>query len=82
MTARADPLVARAEWHLEIGYPEADGARSCELGCYGCDECTDYDDQEPADRFCPACAGTGRDPWNDYILPCEHCDGEGTAWWL
>lgn len=71
----ADP-VARAYWHLEIGYPEADDDQSCEPGC------TDDDGQDPADMACPECAGTGGDPWNDYILPCPRCDGEGTTWWL
>lgn len=41
----------------------------------------DYDESEQ-DLTCPVCAGTGGDPWNDGILPCEHCDGEGYLWYL
>lgn len=76
----SDP-VARALWHLEIGYPEADLARSCDLGCNGCDDCTDYDDDPyHPERDCDYCAGTGGDPWNDYILECPMCLGEGSLW--
>lgn len=25
---------------------------------------------------CPHCHGDGRDPWNDYLLPCPVCQGE------
>lgn len=43
----------------------------------------DEDDDDPfeRDRTCLACGGSGGDPWNDGILPCEHCDGEGYEWW-
>ena len=47
--------------------------RDCEQGCNGCEECTDYDDE---DTECPRCHGDGRDPWNDYLLPCPLCQGE------
>lgn len=49
--------------------------RTCEQGCNGCDECTDFDDsnEEPA---CPRCHGDGMDPWNDYLLPCPLCLGD------
>ena len=40
-----------------------------------------YDDQEP-DRTCKNCGGTGGEPYDDYITPCEECDGEGYYWWL
>ena len=40
----------------------------------------EYDDEE--DWTCQNCRGTGVDPWNDGILPCEECDGEGYYWWL
>lgn len=46
--------------------------RTCEDGCNGCDECTDYDDEPECER----CHGDGRDPWNDYLLPCPVCQGE------
>lgn len=46
--------------------------RTCEQGCNGCDECTDYDD----DCECERCHGDGMDPWNDYLLPCPLCQGE------
>lgn len=48
------------------------------------DKCTDYlddDSPDPSERGCTYRSGTGGDPWNDYILPCPHCDGEGTTWW-
>lgn len=41
----------------------------------------DYDDDDE-DRTCEACAGSGGDPMNDGITPCEVCDGEGYKWWL
>lgn len=60
--------------------PERD--RVCAQGCNGCDECTDYDeDESPRDLTCTHCSGTGGDPWNDGITPCEFCDGEGYEWW-
>lgn len=33
----------------------------------------DYDQDEPE---CERCRGDGRDPWNDYLLPCPVCQGE------
>jgi len=39
------------------------------------------DDGEVHDMTCPQCGGSGRDDWNDGIMPCEHCDGEGYEWW-
>lgn len=39
------------------------------------DDDPEYEDDE--DRACPACGGDGGDPMNDYVLPCEYCDGEG-----
>lgn len=49
------------------------GGRTCEQGCNGCDECTDYDD-EP-DDLCLHCRGDGMDPDCDYLLPCPDCGG-------
>lgn len=43
----------------------------------------DWDgDDSPRDLTCTHCSGTGGDPWNDGITPCEHCDGEGYEWWM
>ena len=51
--------------------------RTCEQGCNGCDECTDYeDDGQVDDAVCPRCLGDGMDPWNDYLLPCPLCLGD------
>jgi uncharacterized paraquat-inducible protein A len=51
--------------------------RTCEQGCNGCDECTDYeDDDQVDDAVCPRCLGDGMDPWNDYLLPCPLCLGD------
>ena len=30
---------------------------------------------------CSFCNGSGRDPYSDYLLQCNHCDGEGVLWW-
>lgn len=46
--------------------------RSCEQGCNGCEDCTDYDG---GDDECPRCHGDGMDPWTDYALPCPECGG-------
>ena len=48
-------------------------AAACEHGCNGCDDCTDYEDDG---AWCDRCNGDGRDPWNDYLLPCPACQGE------
>ena len=45
------------------------------------DDCDDWDDEPERDLTCRACCGTGGDPWNDGILPCKECDGEGYQWW-
>ena len=45
--------------------------RTCEQGCNGCDDCTDYDHEDEAE--CNRCHGDGMDPWNDYLLPCPAC---------
>jgi hypothetical protein len=34
----------------------------------------EMDDAEHVE--CPRCHGDGRDPWNDYLLPCPVCQGE------
>ena len=38
--------------------------------------------EEQEEWSCEYCNGTGGDPWNDYIMPCEHCDGMGYKWWM
>lgn len=48
--------------------------RTCEQGCAGCDDCTDFDDG-PDEGECPRCHGDGMDPWNDYLLECPECGG-------
>lgn len=40
------------------------------------DEDTRHLDDE-ADDECSHCHGDGMDPWNDYMLPCPLCQGEG-----
>lgn len=39
-----------------------------------------FDDDEP-DRTCQYCSGTGGNPWDDGITPCQKCNGEGYEWW-
>lgn len=52
---------------------ELNRGRLCfELGCNGCDECTDFDED---DSTCPRCEGDGMDKLNDYLLPCPECGG-------
>jgi hypothetical protein len=50
--------------------------RTCEQGCNGCDECTDYDECREDEEVCERCHGDGMDPWNDYLLPCPLCLGD------
>ena len=38
-------------------------------------------DDEDREYTCPWCHGTGGDPYDDGITPCEHCDGEGYEYW-
>lgn len=34
-------------------------------------------EDDPFDEpVCQRCGGDGRDPWNDYLLPCPECQGE------
>lgn len=56
---------------LRVGRLETERADACGQGCNGCDECTDYDDW-----VCDRCHGDGADPWTDYLLPCQACQGE------
>ena len=32
-------------------------------------------------NFCRHCSGTGGEPFDDFVTPCSHCDGEGYHWW-
>ena len=34
------------------------------------------------DLTCPHCSGTGGEPLDDGITPCEYCDGEGYLYWM
>lgn len=43
---------------------------------------TAFDDEDEGGRICSHCRGTGGDPWNDRVLPCPVCNGEGSLWWL
>jgi hypothetical protein len=52
--------------------------RTCEQCCNGCDDCTDYEDD---DAECPHCCGDGFDPFSDYLLPCPVCLGESGRDW-
>ncbi len=75
-----EPTAGSSPVERPVGRPEPE--RTCEQGCNGCEDCTDYeDDGAERDTTCKHCHGTGGDPWNDGILPCEHCDGEGYEWW-
>lgn len=40
-----------------------------------------FEEFEPT-PVCPNCHGTGGEPYDDGVTPCEHCDGEGYQWWL
>ena len=42
----------------------------------------DEDDEKEQDLTCEHCSGTGGDPWNDGVVPCPECDGEGYKWWM
>lgn len=35
-----------------------------------------FDSCEDGGDECERCHGDGRDPWNDYLLPCPLCQGE------
>lgn len=45
------------------------------------DDDWDWDDDYVRSATCPVCLGSGGDPWNDGVTPCEYCDGEGYEWW-
>lgn len=53
---------ARARWWLGYEFGEEEDLESWLQG---------QDDED-----CPHCRGDGRDPWNDYLLPCPLCQGE------
>lgn len=36
-----------------------------------------WEDDDMPDDACMHCHGDGMDPWNDYMLPCPLCQGEG-----
>lgn len=49
----------------------AQAAKRDPLAALGVDDDHDDDDDE-----CQNCHGDGRDPWNDYLLPCPMCQGD------
>ena len=75
MTNHEDTAAAAgAPFERPVGQqPEPE--RTCEQGCNGCDECTDYDDSHDEPE-CQRCHGDGMDPWNDYLLTCPLCLGD------
>jgi len=58
-----------------VGRPAPERARTCEQGCNGCDDCTDYEDD--LDQECTYCRGLGTDPYMDHLMTCPYCDGSG-----
>ena len=62
---------ARLDCQVGQLFPERETA--CGHGCNGCEDCTDYEDDE---AVCERCHGDGADPWTDYLLPCPACQGE------
>lgn len=61
--------------------PERDLAHEAEMRALAAwREGADLDDLELDEPFeeeiCSRCRGDGRDPWNDYLLPCPQCQGE------
>lgn len=77
----AQALEERAIWHLQLD-PEqlyADQREQpaytpvADFEFYPDDDYDDYDE----DRTCAYCDGIGGDPWNDYIMECPMCLGEG-----
>lgn len=75
--APLDPI-DRAWWHLhlspEILYADQREQPACSAEPLEFDD--GYDDYDE-DRTCGYCGGTGGDPWNDYLLECPACLGEG-----
>lgn len=55
---------------------KAEQKRTCDEGCNGCDDCTDYEDDI---IVCERCNGDGTDPMCDNLLPCPLCQGEQQA---
>ena len=51
---------------------KAEQERTCDEGCNGCDDCTDYEDDI---IVCERCNGDGTDPMCDNLLPCPLCQG-------
>lgn len=51
-----------------------------ECACHVDDK--DLGDDGEEDLTCPHCSGTGGEPLDDGITPCEYCDGEGYLWWM
>lgn len=82
MTLLTDP-VDRAYWHLaldpELLYADQrDAAVEVTPPSWPQDD-DDYENFDE-DRTCEYCGGDGGDPWNDYILECPSCLGEGVRY--
>lgn len=62
-----DDLAHEAEMSARAAWREGADLDDIEL-----DELDEpYEEEE-----CSRCRGDGRDPWNDYLLPCPECQGE------
>ena len=46
------------------------------------DEIVEYDEEDDVQHECDYCHGDGGDPYNDGVIPCPKCHGEGHFWWL
>lgn len=76
-------LEARAIWHLQLD-PEQLYHDQREQPTYtpvaDFEFYPDDEDDFDEDRTCEYCSGDGGDPWNDYIMECPACLGEGVRW--
>ena len=68
-----EPYCAYADCGWNNGGTEPTPTRTCDDGCNGCDDCTDYEDDV---IVCERCHGDGTDPMCDGLLPCPECQGE------
>lgn len=78
--APADPI-DRAWWHLHLS-PEilyADQRDQPDFVAEPLEFDDGYDDYDE-DRTCEYCGGDGGNPWDDFIMECPVCLGEGVRW--
>lgn len=68
------------DWH-DAGEEEAEHEQRCieEIEEWDEDEWADGD-ESPDTHYCERCGGTGGEPMDDFITPCEWCDGTGFKW--